>query len=116
MEVIAELSALDQALEGAHLVFTGEGRMDRQTLLGKTPAGVARHARRHGADVIALAGSLGEGYEALYEIGITAAFSVVCGPMTLAQACEDASRLLTDRARDSMLLWQAALARTDSTA
>ncbi len=116
VEVIAELSALDQALEGAHLVFTGEGRMDRQTLLGKTPAGVARHARRHGADVIALAGSLGEGYEALYEIGITAAFSVVCGPMTLAQACEDASRLLTDRARDSMLLWQAALARTDSTA
>lgn len=81
--------------------------MDRQTLLGKTPAGVARHGQRHGAAVIALAGSLGEGYEALYEVGVTAAFSVVSGPMTLAQACDDAASLLRERARDCMLLWMA---------
>ncbi len=107
VELIAELAQLDTALQGAQLVFTGEGRMDRQTLLGKTPAGVARHPRQHGAAVIALAGSLGEGYEALYEAGITAAFSVVSGPMTLAQACEQADTLLRERARDCMLLWLA---------
>lgn len=107
VELIAELARLDEALQGAQLVFTGEGRMDRQTLLGKTPAGVARHGQRHGAAVIALAGSLGEGYEALYEVGITAAFSVMSGPMSLAQACEDASTLLRERARDCMLLWMA---------
>src|SRR5690606_12071154 len=105
VELIAELAGLEQALKGAHLVFTGEGRMDRQTLLGKTPAGVARYAKKQGAAVIALAGSLGDGYEALYEVGITAAFSVVSGPMTLEQACRDAARLLQERARDSMVLW-----------
>lgn len=107
VELIAELAKLDQAMQGAHLVFTGEGRMDKQTLLGKTPAGVARYAQRHGAPVIALAGSLGEGYEALYDAGISAAFSVVSGPMTLSQACADASDLLRARARDCMLLWLA---------
>lgn len=107
VELIAELADLDVALHGAQLVFTGEGRMDRQTLLGKTPAGVARHGQRHGATVIALAGSLGEGYEALYDVGIDAAFSVVSGPMTLAQACSDTARLLTECARDSMRVWMA---------
>ena len=107
VELIASLAGLDDALQGAQLVFTGEGRMDRQTLLGKTPAGVARYGQRHGATVIAMAGSLGEGYEALYEVGVTAAFSVVSGPMTLAQACEDAATLVRERTRDCMLLWMA---------
>ena len=105
--MIAELARLDDALEGADLVFTGEGRMDRQTLLGKTPAGVARHARARGIPVIALAGSLGEGYEALYEAGITAAFSVAPGPVTLQQAFAEAAALLRDRARDCTRLWLA---------
>lgn len=107
VELIAELARLDDALEGADLVFTGEGRMDRQTLLGKTPAGVARHARARGIPVIALAGSLGEGYEALYEAGITAAFSVAPGPVTLQQAFAEAAALLRDRARDCTRLWLA---------
>ena len=107
VELIAGLAGLDNAVRGAHVVFTGEGRMDRQTLLGKTPAGVARYGQRHGAAVIALAGSLGEGYEALYDVGVTAAFSVVSGPMTLAQACDDAGSLVRERARDCMLLWMA---------
>src|SRR5690606_30674905 len=98
VELVANLVGLDDAMQGAQLVFTGEGRMDRQTLLGKTPAGVARHGRAHGAAVIALAGSLGDGYEALYKTGVTAAFSVVSGPMTLGDACGDAARLLQERA------------------
>ena len=97
---------LEAASKGADLVLTGEGRLDRQTLLGKTPAGVARHGRQHGATVICLAGSLGDGYEALYEeTGVTAAFSVVSGPMTLDQACQIAASLLRERARDCMRLW-----------
>ncbi|WP_144636328.1 glycerate kinase [Bordetella genomosp. 13] len=108
VEIVAELGGLEQALDGATLAFTGEGRMDAQTLRGKTPAGVARIAHRAGVPVIALAGSLGEGYEALYAGGITAAFSLASGPMTLQQACEQAETLLADRARDAMRLWMAA--------
>jgi glycerate kinase len=107
VEVVAELGGLAQAMQGATLAFTGEGRMDQQTLHGKTPAGVARIARQAGVPVIALAGSLGAGYEQLYQVGITAAFSLAPGPVTLAQACSQAAGLLADRARDATRLFQA---------
>lgn len=111
VDVVAELGGLADAVQGAALVFTGEGRMDAQTLRGKTPAGVARIAQAAGVPVVALAGSLGEGYEALHACGINAAFSIAPGPITLQQACADAARLLHDRARDVMLLWLAAQKR-----
>ncbi|CAM4185505.1 glycerate kinase [Bordetella muralis] len=111
VEVVAELGKLAQAMEGATLAFTGEGRMDAQTLRGKTPAGVARIAQHAGVPVVALAGSLGEGYEKLHAGGITAAFSLAPGPVTLQQACENAAQYLCDRARDVTQLWVAASKR-----
>lgn len=105
VDVVAELVGLAQKIEGADLLITGEGRCDAQTLRGKTPIGVARFARAQQVPVIILAGTLGEGYEALYDQGIAAAFSVVPGPMTLADACQQAPRLLQERARDIALLW-----------
>lgn len=100
VEVVAELTALDSHIEGAALVLTGEGRFDAQTLRGKTPLGVARIAGRHQVPVIVLAGTLGEGYAELYEQGIDAAFALTSGPMTLQDACLQASTLLKERARD----------------
>lgn len=111
VEIVAELGHLAEAIEGATLVFTGEGRMDAQTLRGKTPAGVAKIAQRAGVPVVALAGSLGDGYEALHAVGISAAFSLAPGPITLQQALTDAEKLLADRARDVMQLWMAAQKR-----
>lgn len=105
VEVVAALAKLGDKIAGADLVITGEGRCDAQTLRGKTPMGVARIARQHGVPVVLLAGTLGEGYEALYEHGITAAFSLTCGPMTLEQACAQAPELLRQRARDIARLW-----------
>ncbi|MCY1246656.1 glycerate kinase [compost metagenome] len=61
--------------------------------------------------VVALAGSLGEGYEALHAGGISAAFSLAPGPITLQQALADAEKLLSERARDVMQLWMAAQKR-----
>jgi len=108
VELIAELAGLDAALDGAELAFTGEGSLDHQTLLGKTPAGVARHAQARGIPVIALAGALGEGYPALYPAGITAAFSLTPAPVSLADACAHAAEYLRARAGDVMRLWAAA--------
>ncbi|MCT8951356.1 glycerate kinase [Pseudomonas lundensis] len=105
VDVVAELVNLNEAVQGAALVITGEGRFDAQTLRGKTPFGVARIARSNGVPVVVLAGTLGEGYQALYEHGIHAAFAVASGPMTLDYACAHASQLLTDRARDIARLW-----------
>lgn len=108
VEVVAELGGLAQAIQGAQLVITGEGRMDAQTLHGKTPMGVAKIAQAAGVPVIAIAGSLGAGYQALYKTGIVAAFSLVSGPMTLEQACADTEQLLKDRAQDILRLWLSA--------
>lgn len=108
VEVVAEIGGLSEAVKGASLVITGEGRMDAQTLLGKTPMGVANIARQAGVPVVAIAGSLGKDYQALYQAGIHAAFSLTSGPCTLKEACENASRLLEERAQDIMRLWLAA--------
>lgn len=108
VEVVAELVGLSEAVKGADLVITGEGRFDAQTLRGKTPFGVARIARQHGVPVIVIAGTLGEGYQALYEHGIDAAFALTSGPMTLEQACSEAPRLLAERASDIARVWRIA--------
>ena len=112
VDVVAELVGLADAVKGADLVITGEGRFDAQTLRGKTPFGVAQIARQHGVPVIVIAGTLGEGYQALYEHGIDAAFAVVSGPMTLEQACAEAPRLLCERASDIARVWRLAARKT----
>ncbi|APQ10239.1 glycerate kinase [Pseudomonas oryzihabitans] len=105
IEVVAELVGLEAALQDADLALTGEGRLDGQTLRGKTPAGVLRLARRHGVPVVAVAGSLGDGYDALYHQGLTAAFSLVPGPLSLDEALTQAEVLLERTARDIGRLW-----------
>ena len=108
IELVAELSGLAEAVQGADLVITGEGRLDSQSLHGKAPVGVARIARAAGVPVIALAGSLGEGYQAVYEAGIEAAFSLTSGPQSLEQAMSGAAAELQARACDLARLWRLA--------
>ena len=108
VQLVAELAGLVEALEDADLVITGEGRLDGQSLHGKTPVGVARLARAAGVPVIALAGSLGEGYQRLYAEGIGAAFSLAPGPVSLEQAMAEAGLQLSARAADLARLWQIA--------
>ncbi|POA17606.1 glycerate kinase [Pseudomonas sp. FW300-N1A1] len=109
VEVVAELVGLAQAMRGADLVITGEGRFDAQTLRGKTPFGVAQIARQQGVPVIVIAGTLGEGYEQMYEQGVDAAFALPSGPMSLEQACTEAPRLLRERAGDIARVWRVVL-------
>ncbi|SDO75785.1 glycerate kinase [Pseudomonas jinjuensis] len=108
--LVAELSGLAEALQGADLVITGEGRLDSQSLHGKTPVGVARMAQAAGVPAIALAGSLGEGYAALHETGIAAAFSLAPGPLSLAQALARAAQELEARAEELARFWLVAQA------
>ena len=108
IELVAELSGLAAAVQGADLVITGEGRLDSQSLHGKTPVGVARIAKAAGVPVLALAGSLGEDYQALYAAGIDAAFSLAPGPLSLEQALAGAAAELQARACDLARLWRLA--------
>ncbi|MBP2604245.1 glycerate kinase [Acinetobacter calcoaceticus] len=106
VEVVAELNQLASKISNADWVITGEGKFDRQTLNGKTVFGVSRVAKMKNIPVIVIAGTLGEGYQALYEHGVTAAFSLTNGPITLEQACEHASELIFDRTIDIARLIQ----------
>lgn len=108
IEVVAEATRLEQRIVRADLAITAEGAIDAQTAHGKTPVGVARLARKHGVPVVALAGRLGEGYREVYEHDIAAAFSIVSGPMALAQAVERVEELLADTAEAVLRVWLAA--------
>jgi glycerate kinase len=74
IEVVLDAVNFDSAVEGADLVFTGEGRLDSQSLRGKVVAGVARRAKRRNVPVIAVAGAVGGGIEGIYEEGVSAVF------------------------------------------
>lgn len=87
---IARAAGLPEALQGADYLFTGEGRMDAQTIHGKTPIGVARFGIDAGVPVIALAGSLAADAAVVNEYGIDAVFSITPSPMTLETALADA--------------------------
>lgn len=95
IEVVAELVALDRALEGADLVITGEGAINRQSAHGKTPVGIAMRAK---CPVIALSGELGAGYRSVYEKGISVCWPIESGPCSKAEALEAAKANLTDTA------------------
>jgi glycerate kinase len=70
VEVVADAAGLDPLLEGSDLVFTGEGRFDRQSLEGKVPGEVARRARRLGVPCLVIAGSVeAEALRQLHELG-----------------------------------------------
>lgn len=77
-------------MKGADLVFTGEGRLDYQTAMGKAPVGIAALAKKHGAKVVALAGAVIEGAEKCNENGIDAFFPILRRVVTLDEAMEPA--------------------------
>lgn len=85
---------LKQWMQGADYVFTGEGAIDRQTLNGKTPFGVAQVAKDLNIPVIACAGYVGEDIDALYQAGFTAIFSIVKQCCTVDEACRQGTKNL----------------------
>lgn len=76
VELVAEACGLARTMEGADLVITGEGRLDNQSLSGKTPVGVARLAKEQGIEVVAFAGILEADEGALRKAGIDAAYAI----------------------------------------
>ncbi|NHW33943.1 glycerate kinase [Paenibacillus aceris] len=109
VEIVMETCSLHQHLQGAALVFTGEGRTDAQTASGKAPMGIAQAAQKKGVPVFVLSGSIGQGVEALFEHGITSIHSIVNGPMSLQEAMGRTDELLTQKAEHVMRTYLAAL-------
>lgn len=86
--LVLDAVEMEKAMEGADLVFTGEGRLDYQTAMGKAPVGIAKLAKKHGAKVVALAGAVIEGAEKCNENGIDAFFPILRQIVTLDEAMD----------------------------
>ncbi|WP_198115265.1 glycerate kinase [Massilia rhizosphaerae] len=100
IEIVTEAVGLDAAVRDADLVVTGEGRIDGQTVNGKTPMGVARLARRHGKPVVAIGGSLAPDADAVHAEGIEVVVAAVARPCSVAEALAGADANLRRAARN----------------
>ncbi|TCT14176.1 glycerate kinase [Bibersteinia trehalosi] len=77
VQIIIEATNLAEKIQNADLVITGEGRMDAQSIAGKTPIGVAKLAKQFGKPVIAIVGCLRDDYPVVYQHGIDAVFPII---------------------------------------
>ncbi|MDK2919784.1 MAG: glycerate 2-kinase [Candidatus Petromonas sp.] len=86
VDIVIEKTRLKEIVKDADLVITGEGKMDSQTIYGKTPFGVAKVAKGFGIPVIAIAGCISDDAHINHEQGIDAMFSIVNYPIELQDA------------------------------
>ncbi|WP_044565060.1 glycerate kinase family protein [Anaerococcus provencensis] len=83
IEAIIDLLNIEKFIEKADIVFTGEGRIDGQSINGKAPVGIAKIAKKYNKPVVAIVGSKGEGYENVLDHGIDLVIDLVNQPITL---------------------------------
>ena len=107
-DLVIDAVRLRHRLAGATLCLTGEGSLDASSAYGKTAVGVARAAASLGCPVIALAGTLGEGCDAVLEHGVQAYFSICPGPIPLEAAMQNASSYLEATAQQAVRVFRAA--------
>lgn len=96
IDLILQLIRLEESIQGADLVLTGEGKMDGQTAMGKAPVGIARLAKKYGKPVFAFAGAVLRDAKACNQVGIDALFPIVRTPCSLQDAMDK------DNARQNM--------------
>lgn len=89
IELIMDYLHFDEIIRGAGLVITGEGKIDRQTLFGKVPVGIARAAASQQIPVIAITGQLDiTADKELREAGLSAIFPIHPAPISLEKAMQ----------------------------
>lgn len=98
VNIILEATAFESKVSNAHLVITGEGRTDFQTVFGKAPIGVAKLAKKYNVPVVCLSGGLGEGADKVLANGIDAIMSIVPGPMSIDKCISSAETLIEEAA------------------
>ena len=76
IETVLDTVGFDSLLDGADLVFSGEGKIDSQSLRGKVVIGVAQRTKKKGVPLIAMVGDIGDNIQAVYDEGVTGVFSI----------------------------------------
>tara|TARA_Y100000780_G_scaffold218404_1_gene223421 strand:+ start:135 stop:1262 length:1128 start_codon:yes stop_codon:yes gene_type:complete len=99
VDIVIEIVDLANSLVDANLVITGEGRVDNQTIHGKTPTGVAKVAKSCNLPVICIAGSVEDGADFTHQLGIDEIYSVTEGDYDLTEVLIEAEHKLTQAAQ-----------------
>lgn len=109
IETILDLIQIDELLQKADFVITGEGRMDKQSLYGKAAMGIAARAKKYGLPVIAIVGSRDINLDEVQKAGIDLVLELMHAPMSLKQAMENTpalAKLAGENAINAYLLRQ----------
>ena len=76
IHTVLDLIQFDEMIENTDLIFTGEGKIDGQSLRGKVVIGIAERAKKKSIPVIAIVGAVGEEAEKAYDRGVSSIFSI----------------------------------------
>lgn len=102
IEVVMKAVRLEENLKHADLVITGEGKIDRQTIYGKAPIGVAKIAKKYNIPVVAIAAILSDDAQVVYQHGIDILVKVSDPPMSLTETRENKMQLIKKRIRQAL--------------
>ena len=108
IETLLDTVKFDKVIEDADVIFTGEGKIDTQSLRGKVVIGVSRRAKLSGVPVVAVVGAVDEEVskdsDRLYDEGITAVFSINHAPENFSIARGKSKENLAFAMRNLLLL------------
>ena len=104
IELVINASNIENYIKDVDLVITGEGKIDGQTIFGKTPIGVAKLAKKYGKPVIGICGVVDEGYEKVYENGIDAIITEFNSSLTTQEQISQCKRLIQQITANAMRL------------
>ncbi len=102
IDLVMDAVSFNEKLARADLVLTGEGRLDSQTLSGKTVFGILKKTSAANVPLIAFAGKVEQGAENLTEQGLLACFSISNGAMNLQEALLHAAPMLEESVRNAL--------------
>lgn len=105
IDTVLDIAGFRRLAEGADLIFTGEGKLDAQSLGGKAVLGVARSARACGVPVVAVVGGVEGGLDEVYAAGVSAVFTTNRQAVDFSVSRAHAAENLRDTMEDIMRLY-----------
>lgn len=102
IDLVLRVTRFDEIIKDAYMVITGEGRLDRQSFMGKAADGISRVARSHAVPVYIIAGAVSDEItsELLAQHGISAAIAVNDGERPVFEIADSAPKDLYDAAKN----------------
>lgn len=108
IQTVLDTVRFDELLNGADVVFTGEGKLDSQSLRGKVVIGVSQRAKQAGVPVVVVAGGVDEGTDEAYDLGVSTAFSINRLPQDFSVSRHHSRENMTFAMENILRLWKTA--------